>query len=253
MAISVTTCPGDATVLSRGSDAEIICAVGGDGTVREVAEGLLGSQKIFTFLPMGTVNLLAAEVGLQNGSAHILRGVEFTHFSTFYPARVNDRTFVVTASVGFDADVVASIDLRLKRRIGKGAYILAAIRRFWSFSPERITVRIDGVNHHCGGAIIANGQFYAGRFVCAPKARVTNSQLYACLMQVTTRKDLLRYVCALAIGRFDKTRGIDIIEGKEISILNPGKPIQADGDIVCDSPATISSIPSDGIKLLSSV
>ena len=154
------------------------------------------------------------------------------------------------ASIGFDADVVAEVSLPLKKLIGKSAYVVAAIRRMISFRPQTFTLNIDGVDYQCGGAIIANGRYYGGKFVCVPIARVTEARLHICLLRASSRMDILSYAIALALGRFPQCSGVEIMEGRTFKIDGPRVVVQADGDIIGHTPITISSQVSKGLTLV---
>ena len=163
---------------------------------------------------------------------------------------VNGRHFAVMASVGFDADVVANVNLKLKKRIGKGAYVLAALQKMLSFEPQSFTLNADGVDHRCGGAIILNGRYYGGKFVCVPMASVTDARLHACLLRSSSRVDLLNYAAALVLGLASRCPGVEIIEGRQFRIAGPSAAVQADGDIVGHTPITVISQDPKGLSLV---
>lgn len=249
VSVEATTGPNTASTMAQNATADILVAAGGDGTVREVIDGLAGSKRELAILPMGTANVLAAEIGLKPNVDAVVDTILYGIPRPLHLGRANDRHFAVMASIGFDADVVAEVNLELKKLIGKAAYVVAAIRRLISFQPRTFAVDIDGVEYRCGGVIISNGRYYGGKFVCVPTARVNDARLHACLLRASGRMDILRYAIALAMGRFPQCSGVEIVEGKEFKISGPEVAVQTDGDIIGQSPIVIHCRISNGLTL----
>ncbi|MFC7553600.1 diacylglycerol/lipid kinase family protein [Pseudoroseomonas wenyumeiae] len=149
--LAETAGPGHAEALAREAAAtgeDCVVAAGGDGTVAEVAAGLMGGGTALGILPLGTANVLSLELGLPRvpeAAAAVLRGGRDV---ALWPgvARFGDGRsllFVQMLGAGFDADVVRRLDIGLKRRIGRAAYVWQAgleLRRY-GFPPIR--VRLD--------------------------------------------------------------------------------------------------------------
>ena len=243
MTVSVeeTAGPNMASEMAQRAKSDILVAAGGDGTVREVIDGLAGSEKSLAIFPMGTANVLAAEMCLKPGVEAVVNTIRYGVSKPLHLGVANDRHFAVMASIGFDADVVAHVSLPLKKRIGKLAYIIAGIRELIAFQPKTFRVTIDGNRYQCGGAIISNGRYYGGKFVCAPAARVTDARLHVCLLRSSRRLDIVRYGIAFIFGRFPNCRGVKVVEGQTIQIDGTKAAIQADGDIIGYTPTTIAS------------
>ena len=85
------------------------------------------------------------------------------------------RRFSMMVGVGFDAWVVARIDLRMKRLFGKGAYVATALAQLWRGVNTYYDVKADGVARRAASVVVANGRFYGGRFVIARAARTASS------------------------------------------------------------------------------
>jgi diacylglycerol kinase family enzyme len=144
------------------------------------------------------------------------------------------------AGVGFDAHVVANVSLRLKRRLGKGAYVLESLRQLFRFGFPGYRVTVDGRTFEAASVIVAKGHYYAGRFVCAPDARIDLPELHVCLFERNGRWNALRYALALALGRLPRLPDVRIVRGRSISITGPqGDPVQGDGDIIATLPVQI--------------
>ena len=135
--------------LERG--ATVVVAVGGDGTVRAVAEGLVGSGVPMALIPMGTGNLLARNLDLPLGDQGDLLRIALTgHDETIDVGWLTvgrpdgstddgEHLFLVIAGLGFDAQMVAGADEELKKRVGWLAYFLASVRHL---HDRRLRVRV---------------------------------------------------------------------------------------------------------------
>src|SRR5438105_4163993 len=118
-----------------------------------------------------------------------------------WPGRVEGRLFVMMASTGFDAETVAGVDPRLKRYIGRLAFVWAMLVRLWRYRPCDLVVEADGVAHRAAGLIAAKGRFYAGPFVVAPGANLADPVLDLVLLGRGGRAAIVGYTTALLLGR----------------------------------------------------
>src|SRR5580692_1881653 len=126
---------GHAEVLARDAvrgGAPMVVAAGGDGTIAEVANGLMGSGARLGVIPLGTANVLAHELGLPFAPKSVAAALAFGRTCTLWPGQANgrDRTrlFVQMIGVGFDAHVVQHLPFTLKKMFGKGAYAMQSMR-----------------------------------------------------------------------------------------------------------------------------
>ena len=252
MAVSVeeTAGPNMAGAMAQNATADILVAAGGDGTVREVIDGLADTEKSLAIFPMGTANVLAAEMGLKPDVDAVVNTIRYGIARPLHLGTVNGQHFAVMASIGFDADVVADVSLPLKKWIGRFAYVIEAMRQLIIFRPKNFTLNIDGIDYQCGGAIISNGKYYGGKFICAPSAQVTDARLQICLLRSSNRIDIMNYVIALNLGKFPKCTGVQVLEGHKFKIDGPRAVLQADGDIIGHSPITIVGKASQGFSLV---
>src|SRR5260221_2067258 len=146
-----TTGPLTAGGLARQAIADgatLIVAFGGDGTISEVANGMVGSEVELALLPGGTANVLCVEVGLGTNPIKAARRLS----TESEPVRVArgemtmgevTRHFLLMAGVGADAIVVNRVHPGLKARLGKVAYWLSGFAMFWQPLPQ-FRVYING-------------------------------------------------------------------------------------------------------------
>ncbi|MGD9743938.1 MAG: diacylglycerol kinase family protein [Dongiaceae bacterium] len=215
---------------------------GGDGTIHEAINGLLRVAPALplAILPMGTANVLAHELGLHRFEDAV-EAAAGDALAAIWSGTANGRHFAMMAGVGFDAHVVAHVDTRLKRRIGKSAYVWESLRQMFRFGFPRYRVTIDGETHEAASVIVAKGRHYGGPYVAAPAARLGSPSFEVCLFLRGGRLAVLRYGLALVRGRLAGRRDFMIRTGRSVTIEGPvGDPVQGDGDIIGRLPVAIS-------------
>lgn len=230
----------------------IVCAAGGDGTINEVVTGLLhskGHHVPLGVIPLGTANVLANELGygktpkdwaksLTRNKSHVVHVGEVQQSQNKKEA----RAFICMAGIGFDAAVVESVNSKLKKKIGKGAYIWRSLQLMACLKQTEYAVKIDGKDQGKATAVVAcNGRFYGGRFVLAPQAKITEGSLYFALFSGKGLWSVVRLMVALGMNRAHRLKGMRLIKGQQLEVTNgQGEPIQADGDDAAKLPATFT-------------
>lgn len=241
-----TAGPGDAEVLARAAAPgryDLVVAAGGDGTINEVINGLAGSDLPLALLPLGTANVLAAEIGLGASAAAVAEAIAQAPPRPVFIGDANGRRFALMIGVGFDARVVEGLDLGLKRALGKVAYVLSAFRQFLRYRPRRYQVEIDGRTFPATSVVIAKGHYYGGRFVVAPAARLDEPSLHVALFERAGRWNLLRYALALLGNRLDRLPDVRIVPAVAVKVSGePGEAIQADGDLLARLPLRVTLV-----------
>jgi YegS/Rv2252/BmrU family lipid kinase len=242
-----TTARGDAERQAAGADPEhfdVLAVAGGDGTINEVLNGIPAKAPPLAIVPLGTANVLAAEIGLGRSAVAIAETIATGSPRSISLGEANGRRFAVMASVGLDAEVVDKVSLRLKRYLGIGAYLIETFHQLVTFQPAAYRLRIDGVDHRAHGAIVANGHFYGGRFVAAPGADIETASLDVCRCTRKGRLAAIQYLASLVSGQLAARADYHISTATSIEITGPaGASLQADGDVLTRLPATITILP----------
>ena len=236
---------GDAKALAAEiapGDADVVAIAGGDGTINEVVNGLSLLSLPVAVLPLGTANVLAAELGLSARSSRLARCIREGATTDVYLPRANGRRFTMMVGVGFDAHVVAGVSCRLKRLLGRMAYVSAFSKTLWKFPYRCYEVIVDGRAYRAASVIIANGHYYAGRFTCAPDARLDDPDLHVCLFLRTGRWSTLRYGLSLLLRGLHRRSDVMILRGRSVEVRGqPGEPVQCDGDLATTLPLTVNA------------
>ncbi|WP_448207617.1 diacylglycerol/lipid kinase family protein [Azospirillum sp. sgz302134] len=250
--VRATTGRGDAESIARAvvdGAVDAVIAAGGDGTINEVVNGLGtrtgGAPPVpLGIVPLGTANVLAHELGLPLDPESIA-GVLVTGAALpVHLGVANGRCFAMMAGAGLDARVVERVDTRLKRLIGKGAYVAETLTQLAGYRDARYRVTVDGETVEVASVIVAKGHFYAGRFVCAPEARLADRRLHVCLFPGAGRWNAVRYIWGVTAGRLPRFPDYRIVPAERVVIEGPvGDAVQGDGDVIARLPVEIALAP----------
>jgi YegS/Rv2252/BmrU family lipid kinase len=250
--VRATGGPGDAETLARAADqVDAVVVAGGDGTVNEALNGLAqraGAPLALAVIPLGTANVLAGELGMPRDPAGVARTVAAGQVVSAHLGRARDalgaRRFSLMAGAGFDAQAVARVRTAVKRKLGKGAYVLAGLETAAAYGYPELTVTVDGTAHSCAQAVVCKGHFYAGRYVLCPDVRPWTPDLHVCLFERGGTWNALRYTLAMQLGRLDRLPDVRVVRGQRVAIDGPaGDPVQGDGDLLARLPVEIDLLP----------
>jgi diacylglycerol kinase (ATP) len=249
VALRETNGPRHAEALACGADPALfdgVAVAGGDGTINEAVNGLAASPLPLAIFPLGTANVLAAEIGLPRGIEALARLAAFAPASPVWPGEAvaegasAGRRFLVMAGVGFDADVVAALDLALKRRTGKLAYVVSILGRLRDYRPAAYRAELDGSALEVASLVAAKSHFYGGRFVLAPEARLDDPLLQVAVFRSAGRVAAVGYMAAMGLGLLPRWPSFAVIAAKSIHLSEPaGAPMQLDGDIQLTLPVRL--------------
>lgn len=240
--------PGHASRLAEAAakGADRLVVAGGDGTVNEVVNGLNGSDAPpVAIIPMGTANVLAAEIGLAIQTDLIVDTIRHGDALPITLGVIGDRRFVLMAGVGFDAHVVAGVDKALKRKIGKLAYGVSFLNQLRRSRFPTYDVTVDRARSEAASVIVTNARRYAGPHVIAPEADLRDPSFQVCRFLSHGRWPAIREGAALFLNRLRTGPHFAISSGRRIVIDGPaGDPVQADGDMVATLPVEITALPA---------
>lgn len=212
-----------------------IVAAGGDGTVAEVAAGMIGSDVQLAILPIGTANVLAAELGILLNEKSLAQTIASGHYTILWPGRLwssaGETLFLQMVSAGFDAHVVHVLSSRLKKIIGRMAYVLTMLFKLKCYRYPRMSVLIDGIEYQAFLVIISKGSLYAGRYVLTPHSAQMEKAFHVVLFGSSGIRAILRYSFALLCGTLSRQKDVRILPATTVEITDPtGVPVQSDGD-----------------------
>ena len=275
MDLAPTAGPGAASELankaaSKGSDIVLVC--GGDGTINEVINGLVGSQVALGLLPGGTANILARDMGLPLNP--VRAATELSRCSprriplgkaTWYTekASINGapaekeqaiRYFMTVAGIGFDAHVVYKLSPEMKLSWGVSGYITEALRQVFRYPFQGFCCRTDGGPDRIATfAAVQRAGNYGGWLHLTPDARFFDDRFTMCLFKSHNRARYFLYA-GLALARQHFHLGdVELVETRKLCCAArvAGETIrfELDGELVGTLPATFEIVP-DALTVL---
>lgn len=246
--IEFTRGRGHATELSQNAQGKGFCqviAVGGDGTVNEVAKGLLNSKVEMGIIPRGSGNGLARHLGISLNITQALKLLFNSNIIAMDTFMVNSQLSLNVSGLGFDGHIANLFGKGTKR--GLAGYVKLTILEFIRSKEVEATLIIDGKTYYKKAFIIAiaNSSQYGNNARIAPTASVCDG-----LLNITFLKKLppyrIDFVYDFFAGKIKNSTFCELVEGKNI-IINLPKPVayHIDGEPsgICDT-FTIDIIPA---------
>lgn len=213
--------------------ADLVLAAGGDGTVHEVAEGLLGGQAALGIIPAGSGNGLARELGIPTDWTRAIADLPLGSPRSIDVGMVNGRPFFATASIGFDAEVARRYGLYGDRFRGLGPYVWHALSAWLQYRPSPITLTIDGrsLDENPLILVVANTGQYGFGVRIAPGASPYDGKLHIVRLDRPTTFGTLAVLSRLIRGTIRKSSKYRSDAATSL-IVNRGAPglIQIDGE-----------------------
>jgi len=254
VAVATSTATGQGEQLARAAAAggvDVVIAHGGDGTVMDVATGLLGSGRPLGVLPGGTGNVLAGSLAVGRSCAAaagtILRGVTRTIDLGRLTTASGSRYFAVNCAAGFAARLMAETTQHHKRRFGMAAYLVRAMVMTTDMVRALIRVEVDGTAHEGRAVtvIVANcGHIIPGVLPLAHDIRPDDGLLDVAVLDADSVTGALRLLWRLLQRRPDADPGIVFHRGRQVRVTcEPALMVQADGETLGTTPMSVELVP----------
>jgi diacylglycerol kinase (ATP) len=218
--IEFTRSPGHATTLAHDAAAagfDFVVAVGGDGTINEVAQGLLHSTTPLGIIPRGSGNGLSRHLGIPlkiTGALNTLFNSTVLGMDTFL---INGKLSLNVSGIGFDGHIANLFAGKTRR--GLAGYTKLTMQEFMQFREFQADVTVDNKPLHSKAFIIAiaNSSQYGNNARIAPAASVCDQLLH---VSVIKKIPLYRldFIYSVFNGNIEKYAFCDILEGKSITI-----------------------------------
>ena len=249
----VTTGPADATRLAAAAveaRADLVIVHGGDGTVNEAMQVMVGTTTPLAVWPGGTSNVLAREIGLPGSLellADVIAGERTRRVSV---GRAGERYFLLMAGVGLDADVVRAVNPGLKRLTGEGAYWMAGLKQLADWHPAHFVLETEAGQHRATFAVVANAASYGGGLRFAPEASMDDDLLDVCLFDCIQRHRFARYLAAAFTGSHLGMPGVTYLKTRRAAVHgDASRFVQVDGELHGPLPVSFECVP-DALSLV---
>lgn len=249
--IKITERPGHATEIARQyacSDKYRIYSVGGDGTLNEVLNGMVGTESSLAIIPCGSGNDFIKSVTQDIDMQSILHRTVNGRERLVDLAKTADKYFINISSIGFDANVVYNTN-RFKKLpfvTGRSAYILGVVTVLLKYDINLLNIKIDDKNIEmkCLLIAVANGRYYGGGMMPAPGAEIDDGLLDICLIKEMPRYKIARFFPKFIKGRHGEIEGVSFLRGKKVEIrCNNYITLNIDGEVYRVREAAFEIIP----------
>ena len=244
-----TAGPGDGTRLAREAAAQgydVVVAAGGDGTVNEVVNGLVGTTTALSALPIGTVNVWVRELGLPLQPRAAAEALLRTQIRTIDLGRAGDRYFLLMAGIGFDAAVTAVVRADEKRRLGVFAYLLRAIDLAWRFRGTRARILVDGktLRSRVIMVVLGNSQLYGGVVKITARASLDDGLLDVCVIKGNSLRGAPFRLLSILMQRYTLDPKIEYHRARTVQVITREPlAVLVDGDHIGQTPMTFEAVP----------
>lgn len=226
-----TEYPGHAEILARETDAQKVIAVGGDGTVNDVARGIMGTTKALGIIPCGSGDGLALHLGIPHNFSKALKIILNGKTGRLDAAKLNDKIFFSVCGTGFDALISEKFAKSGKR--GLANYIEQAVRTWKGYTPEKYTVNIDGTKWNTEAVFITigNSNQWGNGAKVTPLADSSDGELDITIVDRFKNIEIPMLAYRLMTGTVNEDYHVHCYRGKHIVIERetPG-PAHVDGD-----------------------
>jgi diacylglycerol kinase (ATP) len=261
----LTTRSGEATELASERcmrEHQVVVAVGGDGTVHEVAAGLVGGRALMGVIPVGSGNDFAKMLESPREPEAALAWFEQAESRPCDIGQVrieqadgsiSQAHFINSLGIGFEAEVAASA---ARARVFKGfsRYLVAALRHLASYRAPRMVLRYadQAIDQRQFLVALGNGRCAGGGFHLTPEAKFDDGLLDLCRADALPPWRLLMILPSVFSGRHSRFRGVHSDRVERISIDCPEScRVHADGEIVAEQAVRIEvSLHPGGLRLL---
>jgi YegS/Rv2252/BmrU family lipid kinase len=215
-------------------------AVGGDGTVNEVASALINTQTVLGIIPAGSGNGLSNYLKIPSRKRQAMQVILQNYVRIIDAGKINNRYFFSNCGIGFDARVGHEFALRNKR--GLIGYVRSAIRQYVRYKPNRYSLEIDGQCQEIDAFLIAiaNSGQYGGNVYISPASRIDDGLLDVCIIKPFPKFAVFPLGIKLLGKRIDRSHFLEIIQGRTINLNGrkrqqrihiDGEPLKISGEI----------------------
>ena len=231
-----TTNPRHAVDISREASTKFqkVIAFGGDGTVNEVGEGLVGSDAIFGVIPLGSGNDFANEIGMPAKISDAVDIILSDDFHTIDIIKVNDRVSLNTAGVGFNG-TVSEVVKSIRYLKGKSAYIWGLVKTAVMYKSIPLKISLNGrvIEEKIFMVSICNSKSEGGGFIVAPDAKNNDGLFDVTIIRHIGYMKLLLNLNKVLTGNINKVEEVDTCTAESIIIESEfPMPVHVDGEVI---------------------
>ncbi len=184
------------TQLSNKNFDRLVVA-GGDGSVSFAINEMIINKldhKLVGYIPAGTANILRIETQIKRRASEIVNVLVSKKYKKISLAKINNRYFFLMAGIGFDSNIVASIDTNIKKYLGKIIFVYKGFQHFLFLKNNKMEVEIENEKIIADWVLCTNSKYYAGPYSITNDTNIFDNKIIAYIFKDLTRVKLLYYV-----------------------------------------------------------
>ncbi len=202
----------------RMDDFDVIVAVGGDGTINDIAAKLGNKKSALAIVPMGSGNGLARHLNISLSPEKAISSIDQLKLKEIDSALLNGHFFVSIAGIGFDSLIAAEFE----KAAGRGfvTYARLVIREYFNYKEKNYSLNLDGKTHERKAFMIifANSNQFGYNTRIAPEADISDSLLDVCIVRKPSLLALPYLLWQVWTGKANRSKQIEIIRAQKISV-----------------------------------
>ncbi len=249
-----TSRSGEAESLARAATKEgfeVVVAAGGDGTVNEVVNGIAGTGTALGLLPLGTMNVFAAELGLPgNDLDRCWRIICEAQTRRVDLPSANGKHFVQLAGVGLDAQAVRETSRAFKRNFGPLSYLISAAQIAARVPPRLLIESKNALTEEGSFVLLGNGRFYGGPFPFFKQAVIDDGLFDVLVFKRLTYLQMIRYLQDVIFSSEITSPDVEYFQTTSLRVSSEeAVPVEIDGELVGNCPVEFK-IQKRGLHVL---
>lgn len=239
-------------------DSDLVVAIGGDGTINEVTNGLASwaadersrgheVRPKLGIVPAGTVNVLALDLGIPFQARKACDVIAAGKTMSLDVGNVNGHRFLLMMGAGIDALTIHNIDLRAKKRFRELAFVGTGVKAGLTEPLPQFLVRVEGREYLATFVVAGNTRYYGGRFGVTPKADPTDGLLDLMLFTGTKRSGLAVFWLEVPTSLHLQNPNVVYLKAKKAELVPLDEEqvvwFQTDGELAGRLPAHVEIEP----------
>lgn len=211
--------------------ADVVVAVGGDGTVNEIAQALVNSRTILGIIPTGSGNGLARHLGIPQQVNISLRLINTLNTKSIDSCTANNQFFVNVSGIGYDGHI--SHCFAKERKRGLKTYVKLILTEWWTYTVKDFQVYVNGIEVFTEAAVLvsfANGSQFGNNVIVSPESIDNDGEIELCILKPFNFYEIPHVLLALVSRRFHLHKKMQIIKCSSATIITQGAKAHLDGE-----------------------
>ena len=218
----------------KSYDAVII--VGGDGSINEAAQVLIGTRTALGIIPIGSGNGFARHLNIPMSLELAVKKINQFNTKQIDTVNINGHKFVSISGLGFDAHIAQKFSLAKKR--GLWNYAKISILEFFRYSEKEYNLKLDEdpINRKAFMVVFANANQFGNNFIISPEAKINDGLLDICIVKKPKVYHIPFVLIKILQKKIHETKWVEIVKAKRVEIVLNNKVIMnIDGEAILQS------------------